>query len=104
MQRNPRKGRLRDPSKLRARENQVLIMDFEEFLNLCRDADKLLDSLKHEPRLQGRAPRNLKPAAIHYLAQKRGQNVTQNHLYIIYGIRQPRLIEIKKLLKRLNNK
>ena len=79
-------------------------MDFEEFLNLCRDADKLLDSLKHDPpRLQGRAPRNLKPAAIHYLAQKRGQNVTMHHLYTIYGIRQARLIEIKKLLKSLTS-
>ena len=75
---------------------------FEEFLDLCRDADKLLDSLKHNPRLQGRAPRNLKPAAIHLLAQKNGQHVTLNHLYIIYGIGQARLIEIKKLLKRLS--
>jgi len=80
----------------------VLIVDFKEFLSLCRDADKLLESLKHKPRLQGRAPRNLKPAAIHYLAQKRGQKITLNHLYIIYGIRQPKLIEIKKLIKRLS--
>ena len=78
-------------------------MDFEEFLNLCRDADKLLDSLKHKPRLRGRARRHLKPAAIHYLARKRGQNVTLNHLYIIFGIRQPKIIEIKKLLRGLNN-
>jgi len=78
-------------------------MEFEEFLDLCRDADRLLDSLKHNPRLQGRTPRNLKPAAIHYLAQKRGQNVTMHHLYTIYGIRQPRLIEIKKLLNNLSN-
>ena len=78
-------------------------MDFEEFLSLCRDADKLLDSLKHNPRIQGRAPRNLKPAAIHYLAQKRGQHVTMHHLYVIYGIGQARLIEIKKLIQGLNN-
>jgi len=76
-------------------------LDFEEFLNLCRDADNLLDSLKHNPRIQGRAPRNLKPAAIHYLAQKRRQKITLNHLYIIYGITQPRITEIKKLLKSL---
>ncbi len=73
---------------------------FDEFLNLCRDADELLRSLK--PRLQGRAPRNLKPAAIHFLATKNGQHVTMHHLYVIYGIRQPRLIEIKKLIKRLS--
>jgi len=77
-------------------------MEFEEFLDLCRDADRLLDSLK--PRLQGRAPRNLKPAAIHLLARKRGQNVTMHHLYTIYGIRQARLIEIKKLIQALSNK
>jgi len=76
-------------------------MDFEEFLKLCKDANKLLDSLK--PRLQGRARRHLKPAAIHYLARKRGQKITLNHLYIIYGIRQPKIIEIKKLLKASNN-
>jgi len=89
-------------------------MDFEEFLDLCRDADKLLDSLKNEPRLQGRAPRNLrlqgraprnlKPAAIHLLARERGQHVTMPHLYVIYGIDQARLIEIKKLLQALLNK
>ena len=82
---------------------RVLIMDFEEFLKLCKDANKLLDSLKHKIGLQGRMRRNLKPAAIHYLARKRGQKITQNQLYLIYGIHQPNLIEIKKLLKGLNN-
>jgi len=76
-------------------------LDFEEFLNLCRDADNLLASLKHNPRIQGRTPRNLKPAAIHYLAQKRGQKITLNQLHIIYGITQPRLAEIKKLIKSI---
>lgn len=78
---------------------KATIMDFEEFLNLCKDANKLLDSLKHKPRLQGRMRKNLKAAAIHYLAQKQGQKITQNQLYLIYDIYQPRLIAIKKLLK-----
>jgi len=52
------------------------ILYFEEFLQLCRDADGLLDSLKHDPRLQGRTRRNLKPAAIHYLARKKGYHIT----------------------------
>ena len=57
-------------------------MDFKDFLQICRDADKLLDSLKHKPGIQGRMRRNLKPATIHYLAQKRGQKITLNNSFL----------------------
>ena len=76
-------------------------MDFKEFLQLCKDADQLITSLLKGPsRLQGRRPKNLKAAAIWYLARKRGLRVTFNHFYQIYGVYQPRLIEIHKIVEK----
>jgi len=76
-------------------------MDFEEFLKLCKDADQLITNLLKGPsKLQGRRPKNLKAAAVWYLAKRRGLNVTLNHLYQIYGVYQPRLIEIHKIIEK----
>ena len=83
-------------------KQERVIMDFEGFLKLCRDADILLASLKHNLKLKGRRRRYLKAAAIHYLARKRGQNVTFHHLYLIYTVDQGNVRENKKLLKSLN--
>jgi len=74
-------------------------VELEQFLTLCRDADDLLTSLKHNSKLQGKKPRNLRAAAIHYLARKRGIPVTLHQLYIIYGCIQRTLIQLEKIIK-----
>jgi hypothetical protein len=74
---------------------------YNEFLQLCKDADNLIIKLlKSHSHLQGRRPKNLKAAAIWYLARKRQLYVTSNHLYQIYGIYQPMLIEIRKIIDK----
>lgn len=74
-------------------------MEFEQFLTLCRDADDLLTSLKHNAKLQGKKPRSLKATAVHYLARKRGIPVTLHHLYLIYGCIQRAIIRLEKIIK-----
>ncbi|GAJ02041.1 unnamed protein product, partial [marine sediment metagenome] len=74
---------------------------YEEFLQLCKDADNLIqDLLKGPSRLQGKRPSNLKSAAIWYLARQRKLNVTLNDLYHIYKSYQEALIEIHKIIKK----
>jgi hypothetical protein len=74
---------------------------YNEFLQLCKDADNLiLKLLEAHSKLQGRRPKNLKAAAIWHLARQRQLYVTSNHLYQIYGIYQPMLIEIRKIIEK----
>lgn len=50
---------------------------FQEYIRLCRDADTMIKKLFAEaPKLQSRKPKTLKAAAIHYLARKKGLNIT----------------------------
>jgi len=79
-------------------------MKFQEFVELCRDADTLIRELKNKNLtglgLQGRKPINLKASAIHYLAKKRRLKVTLNDLYQIYGKQNPSIIHIKKAIRQ----
>jgi hypothetical protein len=84
MKRNPRK----DPT-------------FEDFLQICREADSLLVHVRKSPKAQGRKPSNLKIALIHYLAEKKGINITFHHLYLIFGKTNPFLIEQKRIIKQI---
>ncbi len=73
-----------------------------EFLSLCKEADDLIkDLLARSTRLQGRRPKTLKAAAVHYLARKKGLHITLNDIYHIYGCYQPRIIEVKKIIRDL---
>jgi hypothetical protein len=74
-------------------------MEFEQFLKLCIDANELLTSLKHSPKLQGKKPTSLKAAAVHYLARKRGIPVTLHDLYLIYGCMQQTIIPLERIIK-----
>lgn len=77
-------------------------LTFREFVQLCKDADHLLDDLTPgAPQLQRKQPNNLKAAAIHYLARKRRLHITICNLYQIYGIPQPALNRIKHLIKEV---
>ena len=77
-----------------------------DFVKLCRDAEDFLTKIKQKNpsaiRLQGKRPSTLKASAIHYLARKRGINVTLNDLYQIYGKFQSTIIETEKILKELD--
>ena len=79
-------------------------MDFEEFLNLCREADILISELlAKSPKLRGKRPKTLKASAVHYLARKKGLNVTLNNLYQIYGGYQETIFNAKKIIRDLDS-
>jgi hypothetical protein len=44
---------------------------FEDFLQICREADNLLAQIRKSPKAQGKKPINLKTALIHYLRRRR---------------------------------
>jgi uncharacterized protein YcgL (UPF0745 family) len=73
---------------------------FEDFLQICREADNLLAQIKN-PKAQGKKPINLKAALIHYLAEKKGINITLNHLYQIFGKPNYVITENKKIIKQI---
>ena len=92
---------LNEDAKLRKQVKWLIQkMNFETFIALCGDADKLLDSLNHNPRLQGKKPRTLKASALHYLARKRHLRLTLNHLFFIYGCMQGTIIRIEKIIRK----
>ena len=79
---------------------------FSDFVKLCRDAERFLEEIKQKNpsaiRFQGIKPSTLKASAIHYLARKRGMNVTLCDLYQIYGKKQQTIINAEKILKKLD--
>lgn len=74
-----------------------------EFLSLCKEADNLIIELAKSPKLQGRRPITLKASAVHYLARKKGLNVTLNNLYVIYGCHQAAMINAEKIIRELDS-
>jgi len=58
---------------------------FEDFLQICREADNLLAQIRKNPKAQTKKLINLKAALIHHLAKKKGINITLNHIYQIFG-------------------
>jgi hypothetical protein len=74
---------------------------FEDFLQICREADNLLAQVRKSPKAQGRKPINLKAALIHYLAEKKGINITLNHLYQIFGKPNYIIEENKRVIKQI---
>lgn len=82
------------------------MLDFDHFLELVRDAEFFVGELRNKKpqgiKLQGIQPSTLKATAIHYLAKKRGLDVTLNDLYIIYGKLQQTIIKTEKILKELD--
>ena len=74
-----------------------------ELLSLCKEADFLIRKLAKSPKLQGRRPVTLKAAAVHYLARKKGLNVTLNNLYQIYGCHQAPMIIAEKIIRELDS-
>jgi hypothetical protein len=84
MKKNPRK----DPT-------------FEDFLSICKEADRLLTQIRKFPEAQGRKPSNLRAALIHHIAGKRGINITLNNLYLIYGKTNLSIIKQKKLITQI---
>ena len=74
---------------------------YNEFLQLCKEADTLiLKLLEAHSKLQGRRPKTLKAAAVWHLARQKGLHVTLNHIYVIYGIYQPNLIEVRRIIEK----
>lgn len=74
-------------------------MKFEEFVELCAEADDLIKVVKRQTRaLQGRSPTSVKAAAVHYLARQKGLPVTLQKLYLVYGCVQKTIIEIEKII------
>lgn len=79
-------------------------MEFEEFVDLCADADTLIKVVKKKTwKLQGRRPSNVKAAAIHHLARQKGLPITLNKLYSVYGCMQKTIIEIEKIISSAVN-
>jgi hypothetical protein len=74
---------------------------FEDFLQICREADDLSARIRKSPKAQGRKPINLKAALIHYLAEKKGINITLNHLYQIFGKPNYIIEENKRVIKQI---
>ena len=82
-------------------ETPTTSLTFSEFVNLCKDADQLIsDLLKGSTELQRKHPINLKAAAVWYLARKRGLHVTAYHIFQIYGVYQPGLRSLRKLIEK----
>lgn len=82
------------------------MIPFLLFVKLCKDADDFLREIKQKNpptlKLQGIKPSTLKASAIHYLARKRGINVTLCDLYQIYGKLPNTIINAEKILKKLD--
>jgi hypothetical protein len=74
---------------------------FEDFMQICKEADKLLAQITKFPEAQGKKPSNLKAALIHYLAWKKGINVTLHHLYLIYGKPNFSITKNEKIIKQI---
>jgi hypothetical protein len=74
---------------------------FEDFLQICREADDLLAQIRKFPEVQGRKPSNLKIALIHHLAEKKGLNITLHHLYLIFGKPNFSITEHKRIIKQI---
>ena len=95
-------------TKIRLRSNVLEFLDagvkmnFKEFLSLCEEADALLRELKSW-KLSGKSPTTLKASAIHYLARKKGLNVTLSNLYVIYGCHQATIINAEKIIRELDS-
>jgi hypothetical protein len=53
---------------------------FEDFPQICREADNLLAQIRKNPKAQSKKLINLKAALIHHLAKKKGINITLNHI------------------------
>jgi hypothetical protein len=69
---------------------------------LKNEADKKGSGQKSENLLRLRVePINLKAALIHYLAEKKGINITLNHLYQIFGKPNYVITENKKIIKQI---
>jgi len=77
---------------------------WEDFLEICKEADLLLQQLRKFPKAQGRKPNNIRTALIHYLAQKKGINITLHHLFLIYGRSQTSIIDNKKVIRAILEK
>ena len=74
---------------------------FYEFVELCRDADKLLEPLLSEPsELKGKQPKNLKAAAVYYLARKRGLHITMHVLHLVYGVTPSSLMKLRRVIEK----
>ena len=74
---------------------------FEDFLQICREADNLLAQIRKNPKAQSKKPINLKAALIHHMAEKKGINITLNHLYQIFGKPNYVITENKKIIKQI---
>ena len=84
------------------------MITYLDFVRLCKDAETFLIEIKKKNpsaiKLQGIKPSTLKATAIHYLARKRGMNVTLCDLYQIYGKFQQAIIRTEKIIKKLDEK
>lgn len=85
----------------RTKRNPPKDPTFEDFLQICREADDLLAQIRKSPKAQGRKPINLKTALIHYLAEKKGINITLNHLYLIFGKPNYIIADNKRIIKQI---
>jgi len=56
---------------------------------------------KKNPKAQSKKPINLKAALIHYMAEKKGINITLNHLYQIFGKPNYIIEENKRVIKQI---
>ena len=78
----------------------------DDFLVLCRDAEEFVKKIKEKKpealKLQGKKPLTLKVTAIHYLARKRGLNLTLHKLYRMYDITPQTIMETEKIFKKLD--
>ena len=78
----------------------------DDFLLLCTDAEELIKKIKEKKpegiKLQGKKPLTLKVTAIHFLARKRGLNLTLYKLYRMYDITPQTIRETEKIFKGLN--
>jgi len=78
-------------------------MLLSEFLSLCKEADNLIGELAKSPKLKGKRSKTLKASAVHYLARKKGLNITLNNLYVIYGCHHMPMINAEKIIRELDS-
>ncbi|GAI67796.1 unnamed protein product, partial [marine sediment metagenome] len=73
-----------------------------EFVSLCKEADDFIRKiLIKSPKLNGMRLNTLKASVVHYLARKKGLNVTLNSLYHIYSCCYTDIIRVKKVLESM---
>jgi len=70
-------------------------------IDLCMDANTLVDKLRGTRKLKHVKTNTLMAAAVHHLARKRRLHITLQHLVIIYKVSMPSITKARKVIDKV---